>query len=74
MKPGDLVKVVKNDMSLSFNSTGDRDRKFFSKIGIVVDKYSALTEKWTREWYDVIFDVGIYHIREDALEIIDESR
>jgi len=75
MKAGDLVRIIKNDMSLSFNSDGQRDRLFFSKIGIIVDKYSALKkEVWSRGWFDVMFDIGIYHVREDALEIIDENR
>jgi|APSaa5957512493_1039668.scaffolds.fasta_scaffold135186_1 hypothetical protein len=76
MKTGDLVKIVKNDMSLSYNPAGLKDKLFFDKIGIVIDKYSALrNEAWkSEEWFDIMFDTGIYHVRKDALEILDESR
>ena len=32
MKVGDLVKVVKNDMSLVVKNPGPKDNKFFNKI------------------------------------------
>jgi hypothetical protein len=88
MKKGDLIRVVKDDMSLAFNArTKMKDRKFFKKYGIVLDVYHDINlvklnapPTWREaaiqnSWYDVYFGVcGIYHIREDAMVVENESR
>ncbi len=86
MKTGDLVRVIKNDMSLAFNAkTKMKDRKFFYKIGMIVDVYSEINMTlheniWRKSliqhsWYDVYFgSIGIYHVREDILVVESESR
>ena len=86
MKAGDLVRVVKNDMSLAFNAkTRMKDKKFFNRTGIVIDIYQDLNlrrrgDGWVRDhiqysWYDVYFgSVGLYHVREDILVVENESR
>ena len=86
MKAGDLVRVIKNDMSLAFNAkTKMKDRKFFHKYGIILDVYQDINlvryensykkAEWSHVWFDVYFgDCGIYHIREDVLVVENESR
>ncbi len=87
MKQGDLVRVIKNDMSLAFNAkTKMKDRKFFHKHGIILDIYHDINlvknnapPSWRQHieqtWYDVYFgSIGIYHIREDVMVVESESR
>ena len=86
MKAGDLVRVIKNDMSLAFNArTKMKDRKFFHKVGIILDAYHDINlirhmPAWREThieypWYDVYFgSSGIYHIREDVMVVESESR
>ena len=86
MKTGDLVRVIKNDMSLAFNAkTKMKDRNFFYKIGMIVDVYNEINMTlhkniWRKSliqhsWYDVYFgSIGIYHVREDILVVESESR
>jgi len=86
MNPGDLVRVIKNDMSLAFNAnTRMKDRKFFGKIGIIIDIYQDINLKrkgdnWIRNhiqysWYDVYFGIaGMYHVREDIMVVENEIR
>ena len=85
MKCGDLVRVIKNDMSLAFNArTKMKDRKFFHKVGIVLDTYHDINlvryensyqkAEWSHTWFDVYFgSCGVYHIREDVLVVENES-
>ena len=76
MKIGDLVKIIKNDMSLAHPITGTKNNHFFNKVGTIVDIIEQYT-KYVNEyslWYDVMFDSGIYRVREDALESINENR
>ena len=86
MKSGDLVRVIKNDMSLAFNAkTNMKDRKFFKKYGIILDVYHDINlvrygQSWREStiqhtWYDVYFgNTGIYHVREDVMVVESESR
>ena len=86
MKVGDLVRIVKNDMSLAFNAkTRMKDKKFFNKIGIIIDIYQDVNEtrsgfQWRKHhiqqiWFDVYLgNAGIYHIREDVMVVENESR
>ena len=86
MKTGDLVRVIKVDPGLSFNArTKMRDRKFFNKIGLVLEMYTDINLKKIRGgwksshiqymWCDVYFgSIGIYHVREDILVVESESR
>jgi 23S rRNA G2069 N7-methylase RlmK/C1962 C5-methylase RlmI len=89
MQQGDLVRVIKNDMSLAFNAkTKMKDRKFFHKLGIILDVYHDIKlvrynapSSWRENegiqhiWYDVYFgSTGIYHVREDVMVVESESR
>ena len=86
MKSGDIVRVIKNDMSLAFNAkTRMKDRKFFHKVGIVLDIYHDINlvrygnrmniAEVQYNWFDVYFGTaGVYHIREDVLVVECESR
>ena len=85
MKSGDLVRVIKDDPGLAFNAkTKMRDRKFFSKFGIILDVYRDINLKKVRSgwkssqiqymWCDVYFGtIGVYHVREDILVVENES-
>ena len=66
MNIGDLVKVIKNDMSLVIKNPGPKDNKFFNKIGTVLSIKNTRIFKWVA----VSFESGVYHAREDALEVI----
>ena len=86
MKTGDLVRVIKDDPGLALNArTKMRDRKFFNKIGLVLEMYTDINLKKVRSswklshiqytWCDVYFgSIGIYHIREDILVVENETR
>jgi len=52
VKPGDLVKVVKNDMSLVVKNPGPKDNKFFNQIGTIIKVYER--QKWDTvfSWYN----------------------
>ena len=74
MKVGDLVKVIKNDMSLVIKSPGPKDNKFFNQVGIVIKVHDP--EKGyeaDNPRYGVLFPAGYYDARRDALELIRES-
>jgi len=74
VKPGDLVKVVKNDMSLVVKNPGPKDNKFFNQIGTIIKVYER--QKWDTvfSWYRVMFPAGIYEARQDTLAIIEEAK
>ena len=86
MKPGDLVRVIKDDPGLALDArTKMRDRKFFNKIGLVLEMYTDINLKKVRSswklshiqymWCDVYFgSIGTYHIREDILVVENETR
>jgi len=86
MKQGDLVKVIKNDMSLAFNArTKRKDNRFFHKTGIILYEFNEpnlARQKWRwpknafyHIWYSVYFgSIGIYHLREDTMMVDNESR
>ena len=72
MKVGDLVRVVKNDMSMAIKESDnwlgfDSDCLFFNKVGTVIKVYSI-------DWYEVLFSVGVYVVKEGAVEVINEVR
>ena len=73
MKSGDLVKVVKNDMSLVIRNPGPKDSKFFNQVGTIIRVYER--QKWDTlfSWYRVMFPAGIYEARQEALELIREN-
>jgi hypothetical protein len=68
VKVGDIVRVVLNDMSLVIKKPGPKDSKFFNKLGTIIkcNKYRLFN------WYDVLFSVGIYEAREDAIEVVSD--
>ena len=68
MKVGDLVKVIKNDMSLVIKTPGPKDNRFFNQIGTIVNVKDARLFRWA----NVLFPAGLYAAREDALEVINE--
>ena len=70
MKPGDLVKVIKNDMSLVIKNPGPKDNKFFNQIGTVIKVYDRLSWETLFTWCTVLLPAGVYDAREDALELI----
>ena len=74
MKPGDLVKVVKNAMSLVIKKPGPKDDKFFNQVGTITRVYKR--KKWDTlfSWYQVMFPAGIYEARQDTLEVIEEGK
>jgi len=72
MKQGDLVRVVKNDMSLIMKYPGPKDNKFFNQIGTIVKVYDPARWKVSNPWYDVLFPAGFYHARADAIEVISD--
>lgn len=70
MSVGDLVRVVKNDMSLVIRSPGPKDSLFFDQFGTIVHVYEPAEWEYTRSWYGVLFPSGYYEARADALELI----
>lgn len=70
MKVGDLVKVIKNDMSLVIKSPGPKDNNFFNQIGTIVKIYEPADWEIENPWYGVLFPAGYYEARHDALEVI----
>ena len=74
MKVGDLVRVVKNDMSLVIKSPGPKDNKFFNQIGTIVKVYDPAKWELFNPWYGVLFPAGFYDARSDAIEVVSESR
>ena len=71
---GDLVKVVKNDMSLVIRNPGPKDNKFFDQVGTIVKIYEPAKWEVTNPWYGVLFPAGYYEARSDAIEVINEGR
>ena len=73
LKVGDLVRVVKNDMSLVIRCAAPKDNLFFNQIGTILTVYDR--EKWEvhKHWYIVLFNSGIYEAREDALTLVRSS-
>ena len=69
MKPGELVRVVKNDMSLIIRKPGPKDNMFFNQIGTIIKKHVGRLYNW----YDVLLPSGLYEAREDALAIVGED-
>ena len=70
MKVGDLVKVIKNDMSLIIKSPGPKDNKFFNQVGTIVKIYDPADWEVLNPWYGVLFPAGYYEARADALEVV----
>ena len=69
MKVGDLVEVIKNDMSLVIRNPGPKDNKFFNHIGLIVEFYDPAI--WGGQpWYGILFPVGYYEARADALKVV----
>ena len=69
MKAGDLIKIVKNDMSLVHRSTGSKDNRFFDQVGVVLEAYS-----YSKMWYKICLPSGIYFARGDSIEVVNEGR
>jgi len=72
MKTGDLVKVIKNDMSLVIKKPGPKNNKFFNQIGTIIKE--APYKYRLYRWFEVHFPSGVYETREDAVEIISAAR
>tara|TARA_Y100001973_G_C5149656_1_gene307376 strand:- start:13 stop:312 length:300 start_codon:yes stop_codon:yes gene_type:complete len=70
MKLGDLVKVIKNDMSLIIKNPGPKDNRFFNQIGTIVGIYDPAPWEKNNPWYEVLFPAGYYDARASALEVI----
>ena len=70
MKIGDLVKVVKNDMSLIIKIEGMKDNLFFDGVGTIVKEFPEMRWQMPYSWYEVLFPSGIYSAREDAIEVL----
>ena len=73
MKVGDLVKVIKNDMSLIIKSPGPKDSMFFDQIGTIIKAYQPAVG-CLNPWFGVLFPAGYYEVRADAIEVISENR
>ena len=65
MNVGDLIRVVKNDMSLVLKEHGAKDNKFFGQFGIVLS-----THNYSRKWYRISLPAGTYFARGDSIEVI----
>ncbi len=74
MKVGDLVKVVKNDMSLIIKAHGQKDNLFFNQVGTIIKVYEPAQWEVENPWFGVMFPAGYYEARQDALEVISEER
>ena len=77
MNIGDIVKVVKNDMSLVMPcivGSLPKNNLFFNQIGIIISVYDPAAWEVNNSWYTVLFPAGYYEARLDALELINESR
>ena len=72
MKVGDLVKVIKNDMSLVIKTPGPKDSRFFDQVGTIVKFYEPAPWEVKNPWFGVLFPAGYYEARADALEVISE--
>jgi len=70
MKIGDLVKVIKNDMSLVIKTPGPKDNRFFDQVGTIVKFYEPAVWEVNNPWFGVLFPSGYYEARCDALEKI----
>tara|TARA_B100000963_G_C22035752_1_gene413185 strand:+ start:85 stop:294 length:210 start_codon:yes stop_codon:yes gene_type:complete len=69
MKSGDLIRIVKNDMSLVHRESGPKDNKFFDQFGVVLSIHD-----YNRRWYRISLPAGIYFARGDSLEVVSERR
>jgi len=67
VKSGDLIRIVKNDMSLVHRERGPKDNKFFDQFGVVLSIHD-----YNRRWYTISLPAGIYFARGDSLEVISE--
>lgn len=74
MQVGDLVKVIKNDMSLVVKRPGPKDNKFFDQIGTVIKIYEPAKWEVANPWYGVLFAHGYYEARKDALMLISQIK
>ena len=72
MKAGDLVRIIKNDMSLVIKKPGPKDSKFFDQVGTIIRETPYKYRLF--RWFEVFFNSGIYETREDAIEVINEGR
>ena len=68
MKPGDLIRGIKNDMSLIIKQEGMKDSLFFDGMGTIIKEFPETKWHLTYAWYNVLFPSGIYSAREDAIE------
>ena len=74
MKVGDVVKVIKNDMSLIVKTHGMKDNHFFNRVGIIVKVYEPARWEVKDRWDHVLFPSGLYDAKASAIEVINESR
>ena len=73
MKTGDLIRVVKNDMSIVMKVNGPKDKMFFDQVGTIVKVYDR--DEWTTlfSWFKVLLPTGLYEARQDAIEVVSEE-
>ena len=67
MKSGDLIRIIKNDMSLVHREQGPKDNKFFGQFGVVLSVHD-----YSRRWYTISLPAGIYFARRDSIEVMRE--
>ena len=71
-KVGDLVKIVKNDMSLAMAMGRMKDDRFYNQVGTVLsvrEEMASFSLNMFR-WYEVLINGEIYEVRYDAIEVI----
>ena len=76
MKVGDLVKVIRNDMSLVIKKPGMKDNRFFDQVGVILDvchlePCRCHFETGMKYWV-VQFPAGIYEAQTIAIEVIND--
>ena len=76
MNVGDLVRIIKNDMSLVIRQPGPKDNKFFNQIGTIVERIGNNDmdpyDVHCSAWWGIQLPTGYYLVRSDAIEVIDE--
>jgi len=73
MKIGDLVPVIKNDMSLVIRKGDAKDSLFFNSTGTILTVHEGMTLHIPHVWYDVLFPSGVYCAREDAIAFLEDG-
>ena len=51
-RPGDLIKIVKNDMSIVMKNSGPKDNKCFNKVGVDL-RYQCYGLPGSKQWFAV---------------------